>query len=75
MSIIWKYASPSVSPNLAEWNHQLIQEEGHRNVMTIPELACRMHGWLEREYKAVVYSVPGLDAIAYALYRCDTDMI
>ena len=30
---------------LAEWNHQLIQDEGHRNRMTAPELRERMRGW------------------------------
>jgi hypothetical protein len=38
---------------LAEWNHQLIRDEGHRNSMTVPELKQRMEGWLTGEYKAV----------------------
>jgi hypothetical protein len=31
---------------LAELNHQLIRDEGHRNKMTVPELEQRMRGWL-----------------------------
>jgi hypothetical protein len=29
---------------LAELNHQLIRDEGHRNRMTVPELKRRMRG-------------------------------
>jgi hypothetical protein len=34
---------------LAEMNHQLIQDEGHRNKMTVAELERRMRGWLSGE--------------------------
>jgi predicted acetyltransferase len=53
---------------LAEWNHQLIRDEGHRNPMTVPELRERMGGWLKGEYKAVVFSLE-LKSVAYALYK------
>jgi predicted acetyltransferase len=42
-------------PLLAEWNHQLIEDEGHRNRMTVGELEERMRGWLEGEYTATVF--------------------
>jgi GNAT superfamily N-acetyltransferase len=53
---------------LAEWNHQLIQDEGHRNPMTPPELRERMRAWLVSEYKAVVFEIQS-EPVAYALYR------
>jgi len=53
---------------LAEWNRQLIQDEGHRNRMTLPELRERMKGWLAREYKGVIFAVD-VEPVAYALYR------
>ena len=53
---------------LAEWNHQLIRDEGHRNRMTVPELRERMNGWLASEYRAVLFSVGG-EPVAYGLYR------
>jgi predicted acetyltransferase len=53
---------------LAELNHQLIRDEGHRNPMTIPELEQRMKGWLASEYAAVIFENGG-EVIAYALYR------
>jgi hypothetical protein len=34
------------APLLAEMNHQLIRDEGHRNPMTVFELAERMREWL-----------------------------
>jgi len=53
---------------LAELNHQLIRDEGHRNPMTVPELEQRMRGWLSGEYRAVIYEDAG-EVAAYALFR------
>lgn len=53
---------------LAEWNHQLIRDEGHRNPKTVAELRERMHGWLEGEYRAVIFLVED-EAVAYALFK------
>jgi predicted acetyltransferase len=52
---------------LAELNHQLIRDEGHRNKMTVPELEQRMTGWLASEYAAVLFENAG-EIVAYALY-------
>jgi ribosomal protein S18 acetylase RimI-like enzyme len=53
---------------LAELNHQLIHDEGHRNPMTVPKLEQRMRGWLASEYAAVIFE-KGAEMVAYALYR------
>ena len=53
---------------LAELNHQLIQDEGHRNPMTVAQLEQRMNGWLAGEYRAVLYEDNG-EVVAYALFR------
>jgi GNAT superfamily N-acetyltransferase len=53
---------------LAELNHQLIRDQGHRNQMTVPELDQRMRGWLQSEYSAIIFE-DGNEAVAYALYR------
>ena len=54
---------------LADWNRQLIEDEGHRNnKMTAAELRERMRLWLAEEYAAVVFEVAG-NPVAYALYR------
>lgn len=55
-------------PRLAELNHQLIRDEGHRNPMTVPELEQRMRGWISGEYRAVIYEDGG-EIVAYALFR------
>ena len=65
-------------PLLAEWNRQLIQDEGHRNRMTLPELQARMRGFLEGEYTAILFEQEGAPAavpVAYALYRQDADSL
>jgi predicted acetyltransferase len=54
---------------LAEWNHQLIPDEGHRNPMDIAQLKERMRGWITTGgYTAVIFEENGA-AVAYALYR------
>jgi predicted acetyltransferase len=53
---------------LAELNHQLIRDEGHRNQMTVAELEQRMRGWLTSEYRAILFE-EAKEVVAYALYR------
>jgi ribosomal protein S18 acetylase RimI-like enzyme len=53
---------------LAELNHQLIRDEGHRNPMTVAQLQERMRGFLEGEYRAVLFEEGG-KVVAYALFR------
>jgi predicted acetyltransferase len=67
-------ATPDDCPLLAELNHQLIRDEGHRNRMTVPELEQRMRGWLAGEYIAIMFENDG-EVIAYALYREQPDEI
>ena len=55
-------------PRLAELNHQLIQDEGHRNRMSVPELEQRMRGWILGEYRAIIFEEQG-EVVAYALFR------
>ena len=53
---------------LAEWNHQLVKDEGHRNPMTVSQLRDRMQEWLSADYSAVVFSKNSAP-VAYALFR------
>lgn len=62
------FATFSDSAQLAEWNHQLIRDEGHRNPMTVEELDGRMRGWLDGEYRAIIFKI-GEESVAYALYQ------
>ncbi len=62
-------ASADDCPMLAEWNYQLIEDEGHRNPMTVAELEQRMRGWLTTgEYQAIVFDEKN-ETVAYALFR------
>src|SRR5262249_54311158 len=51
---------------------QLIDDEGHRNPMTVAELETRMAGWLAGEYQAVIFAAPDGQALGYALFRRET---
>jgi predicted acetyltransferase len=70
----YRLATADDRPLLAELNHQLIHDEGHRNPMTVPELEQRMRRWLEGEYVAVLFEDAG-EVVAYALYRERPDEI
>lgn len=70
----YRQATEADLPLLAEWNHQLIRDEGHRNPMTVAELAERMRGFMRGEYTAIIFA-EGRVPVAYALYRCDADSI
>jgi len=59
---------------LASWNHELIQDEGHRNSMSVHQLRDRMETWLSAEYTAVLFDKDTMP-IAYALYREDADQL
>lgn len=49
-------------------NQQLIQDEGHRNRMSLDELEQRMGQWLGGEYRAVLFH-EAEEPVAYALFQ------
>jgi GNAT superfamily N-acetyltransferase len=63
----WRLANKKDSRLLAELNHQLIADEGHDSVMTVPQLEARMRRWLEEGYEAAIFEKDG-ETAAYALY-------
>ena len=73
MKLAWREASVSDVDLLAEWNHQLIRDEGHRNSMTVEQLAERMKKWLSGEYRAVIFAE--VEPVAYALFRKEEGLI
>ena len=64
----YRHAKTNDCALLAELNHQLIRDEGHRNPMTISQLQERMQHWLAEGYVAVLFE-DGKDIVAYALYH------
>ena len=67
MNLSFHQASDADLPLLAEWNHELIRDEGHRNPMTVEQLAGRMKNWLRDEYQAIVFSDG--EPVGYALFK------
>jgi GNAT superfamily N-acetyltransferase len=70
----YRCATPGDSALLAELNHQLIRDEGHRNPMTAAQLEVRMRDWLAHDDAAVLFQDAG-QVVAYALYREQPDGI
>lgn len=62
-------------PLLAKLNQQLIEDEGHRNPMTLTELETRMRNWLESGvYEAWLFKRDGI-VVAYALLRPEREYV
>jgi GNAT superfamily N-acetyltransferase len=59
---------------LAGFNQRLIQDEGHRNRMSLDELEERMRSWLGGEYEAVLIEDDS-EAVGYALFARQPDHI
>jgi GNAT superfamily N-acetyltransferase len=64
----FRFAIPDDAGELAPMNAQLIRDEGHRNSMSVAQLAERMRVWLGGEYRAVFADGPE-GVLGYALYR------
>jgi predicted acetyltransferase len=72
--VTYRFATARDCPLLGELNHQLIQDEGHRNPMSVAELEERMRTWLDREYIAVLFeNAEGM--FGYALFRSEPNEI
>lgn len=75
MNLSCRYASTADLNLLSEWNYQLIRDEGHRNAMTVDQLAERLRGWLQGEYQAVIFSDSAYEPVAYVLYKQESSLI
>ncbi|GEM49220.1 GNAT family N-acetyltransferase [Deinococcus cellulosilyticus] len=67
-----KQVTPEDAQELAVYNRELIQEEGHRNPMNLRELTQRMESFLMDEWEAVYFIHDG-QKVGYALYKFGTD--
>lgn len=59
---------------LAKMNKQLIEDEGHRNQMSLLELKERMAVWLQHEYKAAILNLED-EVAGYVVWRDDGGFI
>jgi GNAT superfamily N-acetyltransferase len=66
--LTFRVAAAADLPQLASWNKQLIEDEGHDNTMSLEELVARMRNWLTTEYQALIFEDPAAP-VAYALLR------
>ena len=55
-------------------NQQLIEDEGHRNRMSLPELETRLRKWLSGRYVATLFARDG-ESVAYALWRDEREWV
>ncbi len=72
--LTYRRAASADADSIGAMNARLIQDEGHRNAMTVPELQQRMRGWLAGEYAAVIFEDES-GVAGYAFYREEPDLI
>ncbi len=72
--LAYRAAEPEDAPMLAALNQQLIEDEHHRNAMTLPELETRMRDMLAGDYTATVFEREG-GVVAYALWRDEPEYV
>ena len=69
-----RFATVDDAPTLAALNSQLVEDEGHRNTMSVAQLEQRMRRWLGEEgYTAAIFEEDGSEIVAYALFRISAD--
>lgn len=73
MNLTWRAATAADVGLLAEWNHQLIRDEGHRNPMNVAQLTERMRKWCGGEYRAVLFLLE--EPVGYALFREEPGLV
>jgi GNAT superfamily N-acetyltransferase len=66
--LVFRVATAADLPQLASWNQQLIEDEGHDNRMSLDQLVVRMRDWLTTEYQALIFEEPAAP-VAYVLFR------
>ena len=59
---------------LAQMNQQLIEDDRHRNPMTLAELETRMRSLLDGDYTATLFEWDS-QIVAYGLWRDETDWV
>jgi GNAT superfamily N-acetyltransferase len=72
--LVFRVATAADLPQLAWWNQQLIEDEGHDNTMSPDQLVVRMRTWLATDYQAVVFEEPATP-VAYALFRLTPEWV
>ena len=72
--MLYRFAEITDYQLLASMNKQLIQDEGHRNLMGLAELERRMAKWLGEQYQAILFE-EGRIAYGYALFKEEPEYI
>jgi len=72
MKIETRFATLADIETLANWNKQLVEDEGSRNPMSIRQLSERVTGFLKKDWRAVILSVDG-EETGYMLYKEGVD--
>lgn len=67
-------ATPADFPLLARMNRELIEDEGHRNPMTVTELEARFHRFVTEQGYHVDVLLGGDEVVAFATWRHRADV-
>ncbi len=73
-TITCRFATDDDAPLVARMNKQLIEDERHRNSMSVSELTERLRHWLSSGYQVVLFEY-GQEVIGYVLFRREPEHV
>jgi GNAT superfamily N-acetyltransferase len=74
MPLLIRPATKTDLPALARMNRCLIEDEGSRNPMSVPELQHRMSEWLHGDWKVELFIEDEDAIVGYAVYQFRQDI-
>src|SRR5579871_3902467 len=74
LAMKYRLANATDADALAVMNHALIRDEGHRNRMTIDQLAQRMRGFFPAGYQGLIFEAND-PPVGYALFKPEHDWV
>ena len=74
IALAHRVATSDDIPVLARLNQELIEDEGHRNRMALPELGARMRSLLDGDYTATLF-YRDRELVAYGLWRSEPEWV
>jgi predicted acetyltransferase len=69
-----RVATAADAAMLGKLNRHLIEDEGHRNRMSVTQLETRMRAMLEDDYTSTMFEL-GRQVVAYALWREEPEWV
>jgi ribosomal protein S18 acetylase RimI-like enzyme len=75
LPLTYRFASTDDVAQVAVMNKRLIEDEGHSNPMTLPQLEARLTGWLSSGSYSAILFYQNEACVAYTMLRDTPDYV